>query len=236
MNRTKAGATAFVNLKSIVRTCQKHGRNFLSYGLTLIGLDEQPQPPRLPVSPQPPGSVPANTSSSTPRRNPTPHRHSASTLEPIKLRPRSALQLRNAIGQLQKTVAATRGDRPQRSPLRRSRRPRTTPPEDDPHYVEQQMITTPYNPHARDLTSPPRATNSIADQSIVWLQPWRRNHRENTVPLITVKQMHAKTHDLYRDYTNTLMRTTYEIRPHARRKVESHFLRQHPPDITNAPH
>lgn len=39
VNRTQAGATAFANLKSIVRTCQKHSRNFLNYGLTLIGID-----------------------------------------------------------------------------------------------------------------------------------------------------------------------------------------------------
>lgn len=49
VNRTKAGATAFANLKSIIRTCQKHGRNFLNYGLSLIGLDEQSQPLPFPT-------------------------------------------------------------------------------------------------------------------------------------------------------------------------------------------
>lgn len=49
VNRTKAGATAFANLKSIIRTCQKHGRKFLNYGLSLIGLDEQSQPLPFPA-------------------------------------------------------------------------------------------------------------------------------------------------------------------------------------------
>ena len=62
VNRTKAGATAFANLKSIVRTCQKHGRNFLSYGLTLIGLDEQSQPLPFPTLATAPELLPANTS------------------------------------------------------------------------------------------------------------------------------------------------------------------------------
>jgi transposase len=38
VNRTAAGANAFANLKSIIRTCQKHGRNFLSYGLSLLNV------------------------------------------------------------------------------------------------------------------------------------------------------------------------------------------------------
>ena len=55
VNRTKPGATAFANLKSIIRTCQKHGRNFLNYGLTLVSLEEKLRPlpfataPALPV-------------------------------------------------------------------------------------------------------------------------------------------------------------------------------------------
>ena len=65
VNRTTAGATAFANLKSIVRTCQKQGRNFLSYGLSLVGFDPQNQPlpylfvPSLPTSAEP---LPVNTS------------------------------------------------------------------------------------------------------------------------------------------------------------------------------
>lgn len=51
VNRTKEGAQAFARLKSIVRTCQKHGRNFLNYGLGLIGLAEPDQP--LPFAPTP---------------------------------------------------------------------------------------------------------------------------------------------------------------------------------------
>ena len=62
VNRTTAGATAFANLKSIVRTCQKHGRNFLSYGLTLIGLDEHSQPLPFPTRATTRESLTANTS------------------------------------------------------------------------------------------------------------------------------------------------------------------------------
>ena len=58
VNRTKAGATAFANLKSIVRTCQKHGRNFRNHGLSLIGPDEQSQPLPFPS----PAPLLANTS------------------------------------------------------------------------------------------------------------------------------------------------------------------------------
>lgn len=36
VNRSERGAKAFANLKSIIRTCQKHGRNFLEYGLVLL--------------------------------------------------------------------------------------------------------------------------------------------------------------------------------------------------------
>ena len=63
VNRTKAGATAFANLKSLVRTCQKHGRNFLSYGLSLVGLDEQFRPFPFPTRAAIPESPLANTSS-----------------------------------------------------------------------------------------------------------------------------------------------------------------------------
>lgn len=62
VNRTKAGATAFANLKSIVRTCQKHGRNFLGYGLTPIGIDEKFQPFPFPTLATIPKSFPTNTS------------------------------------------------------------------------------------------------------------------------------------------------------------------------------
>ena len=58
VNRTKAGATAFANLKSIVRMCQKHGRNILNYGLSLIGPNEQSQPLPFPF----PAPLLANTS------------------------------------------------------------------------------------------------------------------------------------------------------------------------------
>lgn len=36
VNRSPEGATAFANLKSIIRTCQKNGRNFIDYGLQTI--------------------------------------------------------------------------------------------------------------------------------------------------------------------------------------------------------
>jgi len=62
VNRTQAGATAFANLKSIVRTCQKHGLNFLNYGLTLIGLDEKSPPLPFPTLAVTLPSLPANTS------------------------------------------------------------------------------------------------------------------------------------------------------------------------------
>lgn len=44
VNRTKSGAEAFAKRKSIARTCRKHGRNFLEYAQSLIGLDEKPPP------------------------------------------------------------------------------------------------------------------------------------------------------------------------------------------------
>jgi transposase len=36
VNRTDWGATAFANIKSVVRTCQKQGRAFVDYGLSLV--------------------------------------------------------------------------------------------------------------------------------------------------------------------------------------------------------
>ena len=36
VNRTAWGADAFATWKSIVRTCQKNGLNFLDYGLSLV--------------------------------------------------------------------------------------------------------------------------------------------------------------------------------------------------------
>jgi transposase len=49
VNRTEAGAKAFANLKSIIRTCQKHGRNFLAYGLSLLHAEADALP--LPCHP-----------------------------------------------------------------------------------------------------------------------------------------------------------------------------------------
>ena len=157
VNRTKAGTTAFANPKSIVRTCQKHGRKFLGEGRTLIGLDEQPQPAPQPRHNHPNHSPPKSYPSSTLGQHARTDQAASSACFTVTERHWAT----------PKTVATTHSDRPERSPLRRSRRPLTTPPEGDPHYVEQQMITTAYNPHARDLTSPPHATNSIAKQSMV---------------------------------------------------------------------
>ncbi|WP_373649220.1 IS66 family transposase [Schlesneria sp. DSM 10557] len=50
VNRTDWGATAFANIKSIVRTCQKQGCQFLQYGLELIRAVQARQPTPLPVS------------------------------------------------------------------------------------------------------------------------------------------------------------------------------------------
>ena len=44
VNRTKSGAEAFAKLRCIARTCRKHGRNFIDYAPSLIGLDEKQQP------------------------------------------------------------------------------------------------------------------------------------------------------------------------------------------------
>lgn len=48
VNRTSIGARAYANLKSVIRTCQKHGRNFLEYGLSLARRTHGPQPLPLP--------------------------------------------------------------------------------------------------------------------------------------------------------------------------------------------
>jgi transposase len=44
VNRTKADAKTFANLKTVVRTCQKHCLHFIDYALSLIGVDEKSQP------------------------------------------------------------------------------------------------------------------------------------------------------------------------------------------------
>ena len=44
VNRTDAGATAFANIKSIVRTCQKQQLRILDYGLSLLGHSDQSKP------------------------------------------------------------------------------------------------------------------------------------------------------------------------------------------------
>lgn len=46
VNRSASGAQAFANLKSIIRTCQKHSRNFLDYGLSVVNhlSDRDPLP------------------------------------------------------------------------------------------------------------------------------------------------------------------------------------------------
>jgi transposase len=36
VNRTEWGASAFANIKSVIRTCQKQGRSFVEYGLSLV--------------------------------------------------------------------------------------------------------------------------------------------------------------------------------------------------------
>ena len=48
VNRSAAGAKAFANLKSVIRTCQKHGRNFLAYGLQLASRAGSAEPVLLP--------------------------------------------------------------------------------------------------------------------------------------------------------------------------------------------
>ena len=49
VNRTAWGATAFANIKSVVRTCQKQGRGFVDYGLSLVRATLAGQPPPLPL-------------------------------------------------------------------------------------------------------------------------------------------------------------------------------------------
>lgn len=51
VNRTDWGATAFANIKSVIRTCQKQGRQFLAYGLDLIRAIQFEQPNPLPIAP-----------------------------------------------------------------------------------------------------------------------------------------------------------------------------------------
>lgn len=53
VNRTKSGAAAFTKLKSIARTCRKHGRNFIEYAQSLIGLDEKHQPLPFAITTEP---------------------------------------------------------------------------------------------------------------------------------------------------------------------------------------
>lgn len=50
VNRTAWGATAFANIKSVVRTCQKQRRGFLEYGLSLVRATLAGQPGPLPVA------------------------------------------------------------------------------------------------------------------------------------------------------------------------------------------
>jgi hypothetical protein len=51
VNRTDWGATAFANIKSVVRTCQKRGASFFRYGLHLVQAALAGQPPPLPTAP-----------------------------------------------------------------------------------------------------------------------------------------------------------------------------------------
>jgi hypothetical protein len=50
VNRTDWGAKAFAHAKSVIRTCQKQGRNFLHYGLQLVRAAAARQPPPLPLA------------------------------------------------------------------------------------------------------------------------------------------------------------------------------------------
>lgn len=50
VNRTDWGAKAFAHAKSVIRTCQKQGRNFLNYGLDLARALSRQQPPPLPLA------------------------------------------------------------------------------------------------------------------------------------------------------------------------------------------
>jgi hypothetical protein len=51
VNRTAWGAQAFAHAKSVIRTCQKQGRNFLKYGLELVRATRADEPPPLPLAP-----------------------------------------------------------------------------------------------------------------------------------------------------------------------------------------
>ena len=48
-NRTSWGADAFACIKSVVRTCAKAGKSFLSYGLEVVRAQLRGQPEPLPV-------------------------------------------------------------------------------------------------------------------------------------------------------------------------------------------
>ena len=50
VNRTDWGAKAFAHAKSVIRTCQKQGRNFLQYGLEVVRAVAMRQPPPLPLA------------------------------------------------------------------------------------------------------------------------------------------------------------------------------------------
>jgi len=50
VNRTDWGAKAFAHAKSVIRTCQKQGRNFLQYGLQVVRALSSGQPPPLPLA------------------------------------------------------------------------------------------------------------------------------------------------------------------------------------------
>jgi hypothetical protein len=50
VNRTDWGAKAFARAKSVIRTCQKQGRNFLQYGLEVVRAAAARQSPPLPLA------------------------------------------------------------------------------------------------------------------------------------------------------------------------------------------
>ena len=50
VNRTDWGAQAFAHAKSVIRTCQKQGRNFLPYGLEVVRAVSARQTPPLPLA------------------------------------------------------------------------------------------------------------------------------------------------------------------------------------------
>lgn len=50
VNRSDWGATAFAHAKSVIRTCQKQGRNFLQYGLQVVRAVSARQAPPLPLA------------------------------------------------------------------------------------------------------------------------------------------------------------------------------------------